>query len=264
MRRISPILALICLPLPLSAQVEGLVSAQIITGGTTGDGRALAALALTLAPDWKTYWRSPGEGGLPPEFDWSAAQNLKSVEFFWPTPQVLQVGGMQNIGYQGQMILPFAATPIDASQPITLHTRAQMGLCKDICIPLALDLAATLATGAPDHPAIAAAMADQPLAGAAAGVQGCTFSARPIKDGVQVALTLTLPPLGAGEVLVAEHARADHWISPPEAQRTGGQLAAQFDIVPPSAQPFDLRGDDLRLTILADGRAVDIQGCAAP
>jgi DsbC/DsbD-like thiol-disulfide interchange protein len=59
-------------PVAAQAQIEGLISAEIVQGGRDVDGKPMAAIVLTLQQGWKTYWRSPGEGGgIPPEIDWT-------------------------------------------------------------------------------------------------------------------------------------------------------------------------------------------------
>ena len=63
------------------------------------NGHHMAGLSLQLAPDWKTYWRAPGEAGIPPLFDWSGSTNVQSVRVHWPSPVVFHLNGMQTIGY---------------------------------------------------------------------------------------------------------------------------------------------------------------------
>lgn len=251
-------------PAPVAAQPEGLVAAEIIQGGQMPDGRPLAAIVLTLAPDWKTYWRSAGEGGLPPEFDWGAAQNLADVAYLWPAPQVFDIGGMRSFGYYDRLVLPLAVTPIDAALPVALQVKMTFGLCKDICLPAEVVLSAPpMVQGAPDHPLIMAALADQPITAQAAGAKDWDCTSTPIKDGVQVALTLPMPIwAGAGdEVVVFEHRDPSIWAAPAQVTRQGDTLTAVVDLVPPQAKPFDLAGDDLRITVLAGGKAADLQGC---
>ena len=262
--RILVLLALLAMaPASATAQPEGLVAAEIIQGGQMADGRALAAIVLTLEPGWKTYWRSAGEGGLPPEFNWAAAQNLADVAYLWPTPQVFDIAGMRSFGYHDRLVLPLAITPRDTAQPVDLQVKMKFGLCKDICLPAEVVLTAALMQGATDHPLIMAALADQPMNAQAAGAAGWACTTTPIKDGVQLALTLPMPKwAGAGdEVVVVEHLDASIWASPAQVARQGDTLTAVADLVPPQAKPFDLAGGDLRLTVLAGGKAAELQGC---
>lgn len=260
MRKIPLITLIALLPSAGLAQVEGLLGAEILHGGVDAQGRPLAALSLTLAPGWKTYWRAPGDGGLPPVFDWAGSGNMGGVEFFWPTPQVFDSAGYTNIGYFDALVLPFAITPSAAGAPISLRAHITLGICKDICIPADLSLRAEITGANAPNPAILAAMADQPIPAAKAGVGAITCTPTPIADGMQVRARITLPP-ATHEVVIIEHRAAEIWLSAAKTQRNDDILTAVVDLVPPQAAPFDIASHDLRITVLSDAGAVDIQGC---
>lgn len=259
------IFALFMAVAPAQAQPlqEGLIGAEIIQGGVDAQGHPLAAIALYLAPDWKTYWRAPGEGGLPPEFDWAGSQNLSSAAFYWPRPDVFESAGFVNFGYHGQLVLPFAITRAQADQPAQLALRLSLGLCKDICIPAEILLRAQISGAQPPHPAIVAAMAALPQTAQSAGLGAVRCQIAPIGDGLRLTAQIMVPPRdgGAYHSVAIEHRAADIWISSPTTQRQGDTLITEVDLVPPQAQPFALEGDDLRLTVLADTAAIDVQGC---
>lgn len=251
----------------MGAQVDGISGADLVAGGQLPDGRLLAALHISLTPEWKTYWRRPGEGGgIPPQFDWAGSENLASASLIWPTPEVWYDFDMLNIGYHNQMVVPIAITPKDAALPVSLALGLDMGVCKDICVPARVVLTATVQASAPRQAMIDAAMANQPTpATAIAGVSWhCT--ALPIKDGLQVTAIMTLPEgslraSSGRETVVIEHNRAEVWASPAQVSRQGATLVAVADLVPPTAAPFDLHAGDLRLTVMAAGKALDMQGC---
>lgn len=263
MRMILIFLALLA-PLAARAQTEGLAHAEILQGGRDAAGRPLAAIALTLQQGWRTYWRSPGEGGgIPPEFDWAGSLNLASAEVFWPAPEMWGDAGMMNIGYHEALVLPLALNADDPSKPVEMALTLHLGICKDICIPATIALTAQVTGDAPPHAQIAAALADQPQPAATLGAADIACTALPIKDGMQVTAAVTMPPMaqGAAEAVVVEHRDAKVWASAAQVLRDGDRLTAVVDLVPPSAKPFDLKGDDLRLTILTGGRAAEIIGC---
>lgn len=246
----------------MAGQVDGIASAQLLVGGQMQDGRLLAALHITLTPDWKTYWRSPGAGGgIPPQFDWSGSANLGEVALMWPTPEVWGDAGLENIGYGGTLTVPMAITPQDAGQPVAMAMQVDLGVCKDICVPARVDLAGRVDAAALYDPIIMAAMANLPTP--AADIDGAVWrcSTAPIKDGMQVSATITLPNLGADETVIIEHRLPNIWASGATVTRLGDQIQAVVDLVPPQAAPFDISSDDLRLTVLTNGRAVEMQGC---
>ena len=68
--------------------VQGLHSRARLLSGDRKGGEWLAGIEIALDPGFKTYWRNPGESGLPPRFDWSGSENVKSVDIRWPAPRV--------------------------------------------------------------------------------------------------------------------------------------------------------------------------------
>jgi len=90
---------------------ESFVSARMLPGERTGPGERLAGLRLSLKPGWKTYWRSPGEAGVPPDFDWSGSLNVKSVEVLWPRPRPFESFGLETLGYAERVVFPLRLEP---------------------------------------------------------------------------------------------------------------------------------------------------------
>ncbi len=114
---------------------EDVLAGSLLTGWQTDAGTHMAGLQLTLAPGWKTYWRSPGDAGIPPQFDWSGSQNLKSVRLHWPSPSVFHTNGYQTIGYIGGVVLPIEVEAKDPSRPVTLSAVMELGICDKVCMP---------------------------------------------------------------------------------------------------------------------------------
>ena len=88
-------LALLAAP-ALATTQDDVLSAQLRPGWQMENGGHMAAVELQLAPGWKTYWRSPGDAGIPPTFDWSGSDNVRSVRIHWPAPLVFDANGMQT------------------------------------------------------------------------------------------------------------------------------------------------------------------------
>ena len=240
----------------------GVTRAELLPGGDH-DGHRWAALHLALAPGWKTYWRSPGDAGIPPSFDWSGSSNLAAVTPHWPVPQVFMLGGLRSIGYHDDLVLPLALTPADPSRPIRLEAEIDAGVCHDICVPVHLSVSGVLPPGAAADPRVTRALADQPESASAAGVTGATCSVAPEKDGLRLTVTLSMPPVGPDEAVVVEPGNPTIWASAPDSHRSGRQLTAAADLVPPEARPFALDRSGLRFTVISGDRAVDIRGCSA-
>lgn len=253
------------LPLPaLATTQEDVLDATLLPGWRTESGSRMAALHLRLAPEWKTYWRSPGDSGIPPQFDWTGSENLASVRVHWPRPQLHDAGGTTSFGYWNDFVLPIELIARDPAQPVTLRARVALGVCLDICIPAALDLSATLTgDGAPD-PAIKAALRDRPSTAAEAGLRRIACTVDPIADGLRVTATLDLPAQGGTEAVVFEPADATIWAAEASVQRDGNRLTAATDLVAASGAPFALDRSGLTLTVIAANGAVEVKGCPAP
>jgi DsbC/DsbD-like thiol-disulfide interchange protein len=247
-----------------STQHVDSVDATLLPGWQTDAGRYMAGLQLMLAPGWKTYWRSPGEAGIPPLFNWSGSENLKSVRVHWPTPAVFQTNGLQSIGYHDHVTLPLEVTALDPSKPVRLHAVVDLGVCKDICLPASLDLTVDLnGPGTPD-PIIQSALAAQPKDAAKSGLESIACTVDPIADGLKITATLQLPNQGASETVAFETDQPEIWVAEAKTTRTGRQLISVTDMVPPTGAPFALDRSKIKLTVLAGSTAVEIHGCPAP
>lgn len=261
-------LALLALLAP-AAHAQGLTQADVLQGqfrpGWQQDnGTHMAAVHLRLAPEWKTYWRSPGDAGIPPSFDWTGSENVRAVHFHWPAPRVFHLNGMQSVGYDQELVLPIEVVAKDPARPVRLRAEMELGVCRDICMPAALSLAADLLPpGGPDA-VITAALRARPATAAEAGVLRVSCAVEPIQDGLRVTARMDLPPLGRGEVVVMEPGEPGIWVSEAEVRRDGQTLTAVAEMVPPSAGPFSLTRDRVTLTVIGPaGRAVEIRGCPA-
>lgn len=258
---LSPKVRLFCAALlvaasPVAAQElpTGLASARILPGWTEADGSRIAALELVLEPGWKTYWRSPGDSGLPPEFDWAGSDNLADVTFHWPTPQAIRSGGTLTMGYHDRLVLPFTARPKDAAQPVALHAAVDLGICEKVCVPAHLRLSSATPADSPD-PVIKAALADVPRP--VAGQPSCQLL--DINDGVEVVVTLTDPTVQIAAMEL--DGQPEVWVSGTSLSPQSGGMTATADFVPPAAAPFDLDPQRVRLTLIGPEGATEMQGC---
>ncbi len=125
---------------------------------------ARAGIEIRLDPGWKTYWRYPGDSGVPPTLDFSGSENVKSVTAFWPAPKRFADGsGGNSIGYVGNVVLPLRISPVDASKPSSLHVKLGYAICGKLCVPAQAELGLTLSGKAGvEEPQLAAAEAHVP------------------------------------------------------------------------------------------------------
>ncbi|HLH97011.1 MAG TPA: protein-disulfide reductase DsbD domain-containing protein [Xanthobacteraceae bacterium] len=141
-------------------------SAVRLIAGTRmpGSGASLrAGIEIKLKPGWHTYWRYPGDAGVPPHFDFSGSQNLNTIEVLWPAPRRLEEAGLSTIGYDHDLILPLRLTPRDLHQPIALRLKLAYAICEKLCVPAESSVALGLAGGeSTQEPRLAAAEAQVP------------------------------------------------------------------------------------------------------
>ena len=254
--------------LPLAAKAgpttqDEVLQARVLTGWQQADGSRMAALRLDLAPGWKTYWRSPGEAGIPPQFDWSASVNVKTVRLHWPAPVVFESNGLRSIGYRDQLVLPVEVTPVDPAKPVRLVAGVDLGICQDICLPASVVLDTSIeGKGAPDR-MIEAALKARPRSAREAGLAGIRCKVEPIADGLRLSADLGLPQQGKSETVAFETSDRTIWVSESVAARRGATLTASAELVAPSAQPFALDRSGIILTVISERGAVEVRGCPA-
>src|SRR5215210_2320813 len=115
-----------------SGWVEGHRSRIRLIAGEAAARERWAGIEIALDPGFKTYWRNPGESGLPPSFDWSRSANVETIELLWPAPTRLKDGGGVFYGYAGGFVFPVRVIPRDPNKPVRLTLTIDYGVCKDI------------------------------------------------------------------------------------------------------------------------------------
>jgi DsbC/DsbD-like thiol-disulfide interchange protein len=148
--------AAICLAAPATESPwvkEPYSKVRLVSGAIDDNGATerLAGIQIRLAPGWKTYWRTPGDSGVPPSFDWSGSKNLKQAQVLYPSPHRFPEAGGTAIGYADEVVFPVKITPERPDEPVELKVSVDYGLCKTLCIPnqaiLTLELPPSLAAG---------------------------------------------------------------------------------------------------------------------
>lgn len=126
----------------LSATSKPFVSNEIVATLITAENKInsnthtiSAGLSIKLAENWKTYWRSPGQVGLPPEIDWNDSTNILHTKFYWPTPERFQEFEIENYGYSEKVIFPINIVLKNPGKPLSLVANISILVCKDVCIP---------------------------------------------------------------------------------------------------------------------------------
>jgi DsbC/DsbD-like thiol-disulfide interchange protein len=135
-------------------------AARLIAGTALGqqDARILrAGIEIKLGPNRKTYWRFPGDGGVPPRFDFTGSENVKAITVLWPAPHLFIDDGVNLIGYKGDVILPLHIVPGNEHKAVTVSLKLEYGICEKLCIPAEAQLELVLRDGATSDEAMLAA-----------------------------------------------------------------------------------------------------------
>jgi DsbC/DsbD-like thiol-disulfide interchange protein len=108
---------------------------RLIAGDHPSGGALRAGIEVRLAGGWKTYWRYPGDSGVPPEFDFSKSENVRSVSLLWPAPHRFTYDGGASIGYKGDVTFPVHVVPDDPARPTLLRLTIAYAVCEKLCVP---------------------------------------------------------------------------------------------------------------------------------
>jgi DsbC/DsbD-like thiol-disulfide interchange protein len=222
-----------------------------------------AGVEIKLKPGWKTYWRYPGDSGVPPVLDFSQSQNVATATVLFPAPaRFADGGGGHSIGYEGDVILPIHVVAQDAAKPALLRLKLDYAACEKLCVPAKATLELALAgDGGGQDAALRAAEARVPKIaaigeGGAPAIRAVHREDRPGKPRILVDVAA---PAGEAIVLFAEGPTAQWALplpepvsgAPPGAQR----FAFEVDGLPPGA---NAKGATLRLTAVAGNKAVEV------
>jgi DsbC/DsbD-like thiol-disulfide interchange protein len=226
------------------------------------NGHYLAGLEIVMADGWKTYWRMPGDAGVPPTFDWAGSANMAATTVLYPAPIRMPEAGGVAVGYKQSVLLPIAVTPQDPSKPVVLKLALEFGVCREICIPATanLDLSIPVATMGAPAPEIAAAIERVPRP------QQSRRKSDPDLRGVSVSRDGSSPKLTIEAAFSDDAGTADVFIEAPEglyvpmAKRVAadaGVVRFETDLGADLAQ--DLKGKTLTLTLVSQAGATEAQ-----
>lgn len=257
--------ALVALPTFAIAQdFNDLAQFEVLSGWRNADGTHVAAVQITLKPGWITYWRAPGEAGIPPQFNFTSGGGISSITPHWPVPNVYDDAGLRSIGYYDRVVFPLIVDAYGASGDIPLSGELTVGVCDEICIPVTYSFDTLLPAIGQSDQTIKSALADDPLTHSEANVGDVTCQIAPISDGLRMTATIEVAQENASEHVVVEPSDPRIWVSQADVTRTGDTLSATVDMVHPSGTAFAFDRSGVRITVLGnDGYAVDLHGCSA-
>jgi DsbC/DsbD-like thiol-disulfide interchange protein len=228
---------------PWSAIKEAAV--RLIAGSAKPDAASLrAGVEIKLAPGWHTYWRYPGDSGVPPRFDFSGSQNLRSARPHYPAPHLYTDETGNALGYKDDVIFPVTVTPQQVGQPVVLRMKIEYAICDKLCVPAEGQAELRLAGGGSANDAAlkaAEARVPKPVAASQLGL-----SLRRLDDADKPVIAVDLKAPAGAQVFV--EGPTPEWALPvPQAASGAPAGYRRFDFaldgLPPGVSPkghFDL------------------------
>jgi DsbC/DsbD-like thiol-disulfide interchange protein len=235
------------------------VRLRLVAGGWPGKGSTTtyaAGVELVLADGWKTYWRMPGASGVPPSFSWTGSTNVAKADVTLPAPRRFADRDGDTVGYKGAVAFPVRVTPVDPAKPVSLQLTLELGVCKDICIPVQQTLTLVIPPEARD------ASPGEAVKQALDKVPRKADERRPGDPEIKsrkAELTGDKPRLVVEAIYPAGASGADLFVEAPESAYVplpkvtpvgGGSLVTfEFDLTQAS-DIADLKGRELKLTFV--------------
>src|SRR6202163_3035411 len=239
-------------------QRDGHSAVRLLAGSRSG-AVLLGGIAFQLQPGWKTYWRTPGDSGVPPRFDFSKSENIDAITVLWPAPTKFDDGaGGHSLGYHDQVVLPLRIVAKNADKPVTLRADVNYAVCEKICIPVeaSIELPFT-STASTEDSALLAALDTVPKPANVGDPNPLTI--RDVKrDGKSAVLVDVVSPDARDISLFVEGPTPDWALpvpkllehSPPGIKR----FAFELQGLPPDTNPD---GAALKLTLAGGDRSHD-------
>ncbi len=239
-------------------QRDGHSAVRLLAGSRSG-AVLLGGIAFQLQPGWKTYWRSPGDSGVPPRFDFSKSENIEAVTVLWPAPMKFDDGaGGHSLGYKNQIVLPLRIVAKNADKPVTLRAGVNYAVCEKLCIPVEAnaELAFTSVASTEDSE-LFAALDTVPKPAQVGDPNPLTI--RDVKRSGKSAVLVDVATPDAKDVSLFVEGPTPDWAlpvptllehSPPGVKR----FTFELDGLPPGAKP---EGAALKLTLVGGDRAYE-------
>ena len=255
----SALAALLALATPARAQDaspwqrDGHSAVRLLAGSRSG-AVLLGGIAFQLQPGWKTYWRTPGDSGVPPRFDFSKSDNIEAVTVLWPAPMKFDDGaGGHSLGYQNQIVLPLRIVAKNADKPVKLRAEINYAVCEKLCIPddAKAELAFTSVASTEDS-ALSAALDTVPKPANVGDPNPLTI--RDVKRDGKSSVWVDVATSDAAPVSLFVEGPTPDWAlpvpkllepSPPGVKR----FAFELEGLPPGAKP---EGAALKFTLVGD------------
>ncbi len=233
-----------------------------IIAGTNKSGAASlrAGIEIKLQPGWKTYWRYPGDSGVPPRFDFSGSENLARAKVLYPAPHLFTDETGNSLGYKDSVIFPLQVTARQPGKPVTLRLKLEYAVCEKLCIPAEGRAELTFGVGdSANDAALAAAEAHVPKPVSAADIG---LTAQRVSTGPKPLVYVDLSVPSGNPVELFVEGPSPEWALPIPQPAQGAppghrHFGFELDGLPPGVNP---KGEfELTFTVVEGGRAIEVK-----
>jgi DsbC/DsbD-like thiol-disulfide interchange protein len=232
-------------------QRDGHSAVRLLAGSRSG-AVLLGGIAFDLQPGWKTYWRTPGDSGVPPRFDFSKSENVEAVTVLWPAPTKFDDGaGGHSMGYQKQIVLPLRIVAKNPDKPVTLRAEINYAVCEKLCIPVEASAELTFTSVASTEDSALFAALDTVPKPANVGDPNPLTIRDVEREGKSTVVVDVVTPEARNLSLFVEGPTPDWALPVPKLLERGPagvkRFAFELDGLPPGANP---EGAALKLTLV--------------
>jgi len=236
-------------------------SVRLIAGTNKNSATPLrAGIEIKLQPGWKTYWRYPGDSGVPPRFDWAGSENLKYAKILYPAPHLFHDEAGNSLGYKDNVIFPLQIVAREPSKPVRLRLKLDYAVCEKLCIPA--EGRAELTFGEGDSARDAALLASEARVPKPATAAEIGLIARRANSGLKplVFVDLAVPSERSVELFV--EGPSQEWALPIPQPAQGAPVGRrhfgfELDGLPPGVDPK--APFELTFTVVEGDRAIEVK-----
>ena len=234
---------------------------RLIAGANKGGAAQLrAGVEIKLQPGWKTYWRYPGDSGVPPRFDFSGSENFKFAKVLYPAPHLFHDEAGNSLGYKDNVIFPLQIIARDPAKKVTLRLKLEYAVCEKLCIPAEGRAEMTLDDGDSTREAeLAAAEARVPTPATAAEIG---LTARRVNSGLKPLVFVDLAAAADKPVALFVEGPSKEWALPIPQPAQGApagrrHFGFELDGLPPGTDPK--AAFELTFTVVEGDRAREVK-----
>lgn len=231
---------------------------RLVTAAQPDSRQLKAALEIKLDKGWKTYWRSPGESGIPPQFSFSGSKNVANVQVEFPVPSYFTDLDTKIVGYKNRVVFPISVTLGRENQPVVLNLDAFIGICEEVCVPVQAKL--KVSEPGTRSPTFEISRVINDAAGTLPSKPGADLqivSANWQEGKPDTLLITSLVPEGIGEIQLYVEGPREWYLLPAKlVDHDSGQARFVLDItdIPKDAKPAST---ELKFTLVAGGRGIE-------